>query len=55
MIKCSKCDILYCIWHQFQCGCSVPDLQLIYRFTNAELAQLLQKISDRVKQDKAKK
>ena len=53
MIKCDSCKIHYCIWHQFQCGCCVPDVKLVYRWSNKELEQMLQKIVDSVKKDKA--
>ena len=41
MVKCNKCDIQFCIWHTFQCGCSVPHIQLVYRYSNEELAAML--------------
>ena len=37
MINCRNCKINYCIWHGVMCGCSVPKIQLIYRFSSDEM------------------
>lgn len=52
MIKCKSCNVVYCTWHQFQCGCCVPDISLVYRYSTKELEQMLQKITESVKKDK---
>ncbi len=43
-IKCLRCSIVYCIHHQFMCGCAAPHVQLKYRFSNNELLDLMNKI-----------
>lgn len=54
LIHCSKCDINYCIWHNVHCGCNVPAVQLIYRFSNEELRTFKQIVALAVQQDRAK-
>lgn len=39
MIHCESHQINYCTHHNFRCGCAVPALRLVYRFSNDELAQ----------------
>ncbi len=38
MIYCEFCQINYCTSHSFMCGCAVPSLSLVYRYSNEELA-----------------
>lgn len=54
LINCTNCNINYCIWHNVHCGCNVPAVQLIYRFSNEELRSLKQIVKLAVKQDRAK-
>ena len=44
LIQCSKCSIHYCIWHNVHCGCNVPAVQLVYRFSTHELKSFRAKI-----------
>jgi len=37
MIHCEFCQINYCTSHSFMCGCAVPSLSLVYRYSNEEL------------------
>ena len=53
-IRCSKCNICYCIWHNVHCGCSVPAVQLVYRFSVKELRDMKAKIAAAVQQDQLK-
>ena len=45
LIHCSRCNLDYCIWHNVMCGCNIPAVQLIYRFSNEELKAFKTKIS----------
>mmetsp|Transcript_31453 Transcript_31453/g.39089 ORF Transcript_31453/g.39089 Transcript_31453/m.39089 type:complete len:120 (+) Transcript_31453:1684-2043(+) len=54
LIRCSQCEISYCIWHNVHCGCNVPAVQLIYRFSNKELRSFKAKISNAVQHDRQK-
>jgi len=38
MVHCEYCQVNYCISHTFMCGCAVPTLSLVYRYSNEELA-----------------
>ena len=51
-IRCSKCNICYCIWHNVHCGCNVPAVQLVYRFSSQEIKDLKAKIAAAVQLDK---
>ena len=33
LLRCSHCNIHYCIWHNVLCGCNAPSIQLVYRFS----------------------
>mmetsp|Transcript_52821 Transcript_52821/g.72353 ORF Transcript_52821/g.72353 Transcript_52821/m.72353 type:complete len:118 (+) Transcript_52821:1416-1769(+) len=37
MIFCSKHKYQYCLHHDIMCGCAVPALQLVYRYSTEEL------------------
>ena len=54
LIQCSRCRISYCIWHNVHCGCNVPAVQLVYRFTNKELRQFKQQITAATQKDRVK-
>ena len=53
VIVCSNCNIHYCIWHNIHCGCNVPAVQLIYRFSSQEIRQYRAKINAAVERDQA--
>jgi hypothetical protein len=44
MVKCNKCKFQYCIYHEFLCGCGLPHIKVVYRYSTKELTQFLQKI-----------
>jgi len=52
MIVCKNCNIHYCIWHNVHCGCTVPVVQLVYRFSTEEIKLYKTKISQAVQRDK---
>ena len=52
LIHCSRCKINYCIWHNVHCGCNVPAVQLVYRFSTDELRSYKAKIATAVQQDR---
>jgi len=49
LIHCSKCNLNYCIWHNVMCGCNVPAVQLLYRFSSEELKAYKARIAQVVK------
>eukprot|EP00347_Sterkiella_histriomuscorum_P022301 403330965 len=44
MIKCSVHNFSYCLQHQLMCGCPVPSLSIIYRYSTMELIQFYHQI-----------
>ena len=49
MLSCSKCKFQYCICHGLMCGCPVPLVQLVYRWTTEELQNMLAKVESQCK------
>ena len=45
LIHCSRCNMNYCIWHNVMCGCNVPFVQLVYRFSTEELRAYKAKVA----------
>ena len=51
LIHCSKCNINYCIWHNVLCGCNVPAVQLVYRFSTEEIRSYKARIAQTIQRD----
>ena len=55
LIHCSRCSTNYCIWHNVMCGCNVPAVQLVYRFSSEEIRSYKAKVAQIVREDNKQK
>ena len=55
LIHCSRCNMNYCIWHNVMCGCNVPFVQLVYRFSTEELRAYKAKVAQAIREDNKQK